>query len=820
MMRIDATSEVPGVTLGNRVEVSGVDKQLEGTYRVIQVTHTCDDSGGYENHFSAVHNMMGSVFSPRTNPDLTPFCESQPAEIVDNNDPEGLGRIKVKMPWQEPKGETTPWIPMVQPHGGGGKGFHFVPEIGEKVFVDFQAGNAEMPIVVGTLNNQSARGGHHVNGNHIKAIQTRSGIKDIYDDAQGSKLSQDASGTAIFMDGQNNMTQTIGNTLIINADKIIFNASQVQFNVSDSLIMNVALKIHIFTATLKQTMSELFHSFSNKTLINSENEIKLESPEMYVAGQKKLFLHSEESAVINSKGKVEMKGESGNSFNNAPTNYAIADKPIDARATVMFRPNTSWKGEFMFDWLRTGSGTNLGQTTLDGDLDYQTLLGYYNNNLSANTFVGDTADANRNGVKDLYEKLIKEYDIYKLMNKLDTAGHAIDYVVPMLTMYKHEKETAKSIAVLQLQIEVEIEPEDLIIEFENEFFDITEYKGTPAATPAILTPATTTVAATPEKPEEKMKQLKITKTVTSGTFNTLDIQVECKKTFTTFKEIKAYTIMADTDPAKTDKVKKLAGVLRVLPNDKTKRKVKKIVLINVKTNIDSNRDIEEGLSPTTVVEQDQKTMIRKFLRQALIDPIFSIETLDLSSKNQPNTTTRDNFNRTYVSSGRIKCYYKHGATVPTGWKDLSDYLYEKLKVQAGNIYENHMRVFYIAHSGYYIESNNLDGPDPLLIGKLGGFTSGTEPKNIVMVADATLPTSAHEVMHSLKLPHTWESKNHINPIFNSVTNPEKNGKHSFKHKSTKNIMDYGDKRYFLYNWQCVVANSHANAEPNNYSPAP
>jgi hypothetical protein len=49
---------------------------------------------------------------------------------------------------------------------------------------------------------------------------------------------------------------------------------------------------------------------------------------------------------------------------------------------------------------------------------------------------------------------------------------------------------------------------------------------------------------------------------------------------------------------------------------------------------------------------------------------------------------------------------------------------------------------------------------------------------------------------------------------------EKNGKHSFKHKSTKNIMDYGDKRYFLYNWQCVVANSHANAEPNNYSPAP
>jgi type VI secretion system secreted protein VgrG len=216
MMRIDATSEVPGVTLGNRVEISGVDKQLEGTYRVIQVTHTCDDSGGYENHFSAVHNTMGSVFSPRTNPDLTPFCESQPAEIVDNNDPEGLGRIKVKMPWQEPKGETTPWIPMVQPHGGGGKGFHFVPEIGEKVFVDFQAGNAEMPIVVGTLHSKAAKSGHHVQGNHVKAIQTRSGNKLVLDDNAGSVNLADKGGANMAFDGAGNAVTNAAVTKTIN----------------------------------------------------------------------------------------------------------------------------------------------------------------------------------------------------------------------------------------------------------------------------------------------------------------------------------------------------------------------------------------------------------------------------------------------------------------------------------------------------------------------------------------------------------------------------------------------------------------------------
>ena len=95
--------------------------------------------------------------------------------------------------------------------------------------------------------------------------------------------------------------------------------------------------------------------------------------------------------------------------------------------------------------------------------------------------------------------------------------------------------------------------------------------------------------------------------------------------------------------------------------------------------------------------------------------------------------------------------------------------------------------------------------------------------NTCNVAGADLTSSAHEVYHSLKLPHTWESKNHINPIYNSATNPEKNGKHSFKSKTTNNLMDYGitrDKQYFLYHWQCLVANSHASAEPTNYTPAP
>ncbi|WP_164463281.1 phage baseplate assembly protein V [Chryseobacterium sp. G0201] len=30
----------------------------------------------------------------------------------------------------------TPWQRLIQPHSGSGKGFHFIPEIGEEVSVD------------------------------------------------------------------------------------------------------------------------------------------------------------------------------------------------------------------------------------------------------------------------------------------------------------------------------------------------------------------------------------------------------------------------------------------------------------------------------------------------------------------------------------------------------------------------------------------------------------------------------------------------------------------------------------------------------------
>lgn len=100
---------------------------------------------------------------------------------------------------------------------------------------------------------------------------------------------------------------------------------------------------------------------------------------------------------------------------------------------------------------------------------------------------------------------------------------------------------------------------------------------------------------------------------------------------------------------------------------------------------------------------------------------------------------------------------------------------------------------------------------------INGYSEGGTSKNIVMLLSAKNETPAHEIFHGLKLPHTWQSKNHKKAGEIDLTVP--NGKHSFEYCKTYNIMDYSDTRYFIYDCQAKIANNNATAEPNNYIPA-
>jgi len=155
---------------------------------IYKIVHTSDGVSNYENQFMALP--AGCEFPPYTYGDYYPKSATQRAVVMDNKDPEKLGRVRVQFLWQKEQDEEmiTPWIRIAQPHGGDNKGFYFIPEIEEEVMVGFENENAEKPYVIGTLYHGQQQPGEnwYTDENEVKAIRTKNGHTiEIHDKGEG-----------------------------------------------------------------------------------------------------------------------------------------------------------------------------------------------------------------------------------------------------------------------------------------------------------------------------------------------------------------------------------------------------------------------------------------------------------------------------------------------------------------------------------------------------------------------------------------------------------------------------------------------------------
>ena len=136
------------------------------------------------------------------------------------DDPQKLGRVKLKFPWFDPNMETE-WCRVRQFYAGNQYGAFFIPEVGDEVLVSFIHGDMRLPIILGGLyNGQDKPPSHRDNSKDEKMIRTKGGHQIILDDTSGKeKIS------IIDAKGKNSIViDTVANSITIKASegKLIF----------------------------------------------------------------------------------------------------------------------------------------------------------------------------------------------------------------------------------------------------------------------------------------------------------------------------------------------------------------------------------------------------------------------------------------------------------------------------------------------------------------------------------------------------------------------------------------------------------------------
>jgi uncharacterized protein involved in type VI secretion and phage assembly len=111
------------------------------------------------------------------------------AVVTDNQDPEGQGRVKVRLPWS-PDGDSArfeTWARVATMMAGAGRGTWFVPDPDEEVLVAFEGGDARRPVVLGALwNGVDQPPEQMANGNPKRTILTGAGVRITLDDSPGA----------------------------------------------------------------------------------------------------------------------------------------------------------------------------------------------------------------------------------------------------------------------------------------------------------------------------------------------------------------------------------------------------------------------------------------------------------------------------------------------------------------------------------------------------------------------------------------------------------------------------------------------------------
>ena len=321
LLKITGKGDNAGLCIGNIAEIlmsmrheTDFITESIGKFLITGINHHIDVAGKYHHTFEGLTagteciNVSGYQ---KPNPAM------QLADVTDNHDPLGQGRIKVKFKWICTNHDVSDWLRIVTPDAGSSvavntnRGFVFIPEIGDQVVVGFEDGNIAKPIVLGSIfHGLNGTGGN--TDNHLKTIATRSGHTIEFNDSSGAETITitDKNNNIIRFDTQASSIEiSAPENINISAKNIHINAGQlISISAGDHIYTNAGANIasnagenHSITADnisiiadnhIHKTATHIEKTAENISLNSTNNHIELRSAEEIInksGGKIKLF---------------------------------------------------------------------------------------------------------------------------------------------------------------------------------------------------------------------------------------------------------------------------------------------------------------------------------------------------------------------------------------------------------------------------------------------------------------------------------------------------------------------------------------------------
>ena len=189
------------------------------------------------------------------------------ALVLDNRDPEGLARVRVRVSGLDGETGAGLWARVSTLMAGRNCGTWFMPAVGDEVLVAFEGGDARTPCVLGALWSANARPPETGDMTTVtEMIRSRNGLTlRILDDAgKGSVIVETAAGQRITLeDGTSSVRVEDGN-----GNSVTLASSGVTINASASVTISAAaVDVNAGTATINAGMARFSGVVQCDTLV-------------------------------------------------------------------------------------------------------------------------------------------------------------------------------------------------------------------------------------------------------------------------------------------------------------------------------------------------------------------------------------------------------------------------------------------------------------------------------------------------------------------------------------------------------------------------